>query len=329
MKSKKVLHSYIGALILAWLVVLMLSIVESATYPGFVLKHLYVDLLSIIFVVVILGFFIKIFLKIERNVPNYLEKVAICISIILSVVVFLCNFIEGISYTNYIFSRFHVHPKLLYTPLFLSYFGLFLFIKKDTIWNKSNNAGLAKYFKTIYKVRTLLLIICFWLIFQNLTVIWQVLRNDILFMVKHRESTVAEKMRYKVGDKFYKFVDFVQKNTPPYSTILIPPQGYPWPQTGNPSYIRYFLYPRKVVVGKEYEANIDLLKSNIDYVLIAHGETDTTEFGFTHGWPKFDVPSDYVLYMEDDKELIRQYEHMYLYKNSIGKEQWGIIKIKK
>jgi hypothetical protein len=57
--------------------------------------------------------------------------------------------------------------------------------------------------------------------------------------------------------------------------------------------MRYFLYPRVLVSGKEYEPSIDI--NQFDYVLIVWRETHTTSGVYSHGWPKFDVPTEYIV----------------------------------
>jgi hypothetical protein len=133
-------------------------------------------------------------------------------------------------------------------------------------------------------------------------------------------------MREAIGEDFYNFTQFINKNTPESATVLIPPRGFPWPQTGNVGYIRYFIYPREIAKGKEYEPAHDYESKRIDYVLIAWGETPTTSHGFTHGWPKFDVEAEYILYLNKDGGVTKKPGN-YVYDEHKNNKYWGLIKI--
>ena len=95
------------------------------------------------------------------------------------------------------------------------------------------------------------------------------------------------------------YYDFIKENTSENARLLIPPRGYPWPMTGNAFYLRYFLYPRYLYEGKEREPGINLKEKNIDFILLAWGESATTEKGYTHGFPKFKVPAKRIIYKKD------------------------------
>jgi hypothetical protein len=139
-----------------------------------------------------------------------------------------------------------------------------------------------------------------------------------------------DKLSRKIGPKVIDYYEFVRQNTPENSVVLIPPQGMPWPMTGNAAYSRYFLYPRHLISGKEEEPGIDLKGSNVTYILIAWGEVNNFQFGLTHGWPKFFVPAKRIIYKKTMNEN-KNYESIILNKDYNPEEmkidEWGLIEI--
>jgi len=92
--------------------------------------------------------------------------------------------------------------------------------------------------------------------------------------------------------------------------------------------MRYFLYPRVLLNGNEYTPNHDLVKEKFDYILIVWGETLATSKNYTHGWPKFDVKADEIIYWTVDGGVSIM-SNNYIYDDLKGKELWGLIKLKK
>lgn len=138
------------------------------------------------------------------------------------------------------------------------------------------------------------------------------------------------KLRHKIAPEVLDYYEFIKGNTPEDAKILIPPQGFPWPMTGNAAYSRYFLYPRHLINGKEKEAGLDLKKENIQYVLVIWGESEGLEYDFTHGWPKFSVPAQKIIYKKPT-DLVFNYEKVITQKDfdpkEAQKEWWGIIEV--
>lgn len=143
-------------------------------------------------------------------------------------------------------------------------------------------------------------------------------------------STYELKMRHKLGWEIIDYYEFVKRNTPENSKILIPPQGFPWPMSGNAAYSRYFLYPRHLISGKEKEPGVDLKKENIKYVLIIWGESKQLQYDFTHGWPKFSLPAKRIIYKKPTNQILN-YDKVVLEKDfkqaDIQKEWWGLIEV--
>jgi len=148
------------------------------------------------------------------------------------------------------------------------------------------------------------------------------------FILRNINLSYDAKMEIMVGKTSYNYVIFLKENTPEDSTILIPPQGFPWPHTSNVGYFRYFLYPRKLVNGNEKDSKVDL--KSVDFVLIDYGETKISQYGFTNVWPKFDVDGEYIIYWDPvSKKTWKADNSKYTYDKSDLVERWGIVKIKK
>lgn len=138
-----------------------------------------------------------------------------------------------------------------------------------------------------------------------------------------------DKLRVKIGWGLYDYAEFIKRELPEDARILVPPQGFPWPATGNVAYFRYFLYPRHLVNGAEREVKVDLKNEGIEYVLLAWGETDGTEYDYTHGWPKFPLPAKAIIYKKDLTH-VGNYESVviekdYDPKDPMNEKNWGII----
>lgn len=152
--------------------------------------------------------------------------------------------------------------------------------------------------------------------------------HNFIFRLRNFNLSYDEKMRLSVGKAFYDFTLFIRENTPEDSVILIPPQAYPWPQTGNAGYLRYFIFPRKVINGKEFEPGINLAENRIEYVLFLQSDDlQTPGDVLTPGWPKFDLRAVYKLYLLEDgntKKVPGNYNQKEIREN---KNLRGIIKL--
>ena len=155
-----------------------------------------------------------------------------------------------------------------------------------------------------------------------------VLRN---FIIRARNFNLSydDKMRLSVGKEFYNYTLFIKENTPEDAVILIPPQAYPWPQTGNAGYLRYFIFPRKVINGNEFEHGMNLKENKISYVLFLWSDDYPTSGKVSvPGWPKFDLEAEYKLYLFPDgktKNVYGNYNQQEIKENTGIR---GIIKLK-
>lgn len=147
-----------------------------------------------------------------------------------------------------------------------------------------------------------------------------------IYIIKNFSLDYDSKMKFKIGKLPYEYTMFIKNNTPENATILIPPQAYPWNKTSNAAYLRYFLYPRKLINGNEKDTKVDL--NIIDYVLVDYGETNVSQYGYTNVWPKFNVKGKYVIYWDPlTNKSVTDVSGVYKYNANDKDEIWGIIKL--
>lgn len=220
------------------------------------------------------------------------------------------DILEKVKYPNYIFSHFHLHPFLFLISVILM----------TVIFLLNNNER---------KSHILLHVTLFFILVQYAIVDFNsVKKAQPLFILKNSGLSHDQKMEISIEKVPYDYAMFVKNFIPEDSTILIPPQGYPWPQTGNVAYLRYFTYPRKLINGNERDPKVDL--KDVDFVLIDYGETTISEYGFTNVWPKFDVDGEYIIYWNPTDGITQKVENgKYIYEPDSNTKLWGIIKVKK
>jgi len=183
--------------------------------------------------------------------------------------------------------------------------------------------------KTLIQDNFPIVIFLLWIILANIVDVGTYAAQNISFIIRNPMASYDQKMEQTVGKQFYDYVKFIKKSTPDDAKILIPPfPAYPWPQTGNGAYMRYFLYPRTLLNGGEYSAGYDLAHEGIGYVLVDWGESGATSASYTHGWPKFDVKAIDIIYWSANGNVTTKEEN-YVYNDVKGQELWGIIQVKK
>ncbi|MBU0572816.1 hypothetical protein KKH23_02230 [Patescibacteria group bacterium] len=308
---------------LIWASALLVSIGEALLYPGVTKKYLLINPLWVYFILIAACLFSKYDPKYKKSVlSEKLNKINLSLAFLFGLLYLSLMNLEKLNYSNFVFSKLHVHPAELKWPLFVVLISYALSRRGfHTIVNNKN---------IIKKIRPEMIIITLALMVSadNLIGISSMIEKDISFMLSNPLASYDLKMSEKVTPLFYEYTSFIKTNVPEESTILIPPQGYPWPQTGNSAYLRYFLYPRKVLNGEEYLPGANYTKNDIDYVLIAWGETIGTEYDYTHGWPKFDVAAEEIIYITNEKDKDKVMGN-YVYEAVKDKELWGVIKITK
>lgn len=299
-----------------WMMALLVSLAKSFFYLSILERSRYFNSHSLYLLTLILGIALLFYAKSTVNkFYNFIYNISKVLAIAVGFSLLILNYLEETIWPNYVLSTFHI--RLAYLGWVFLLLFLFLFIK---ITSKTMKR---KYFSKIIIFGVM------WIVISNLLSIVIIFSRQVAFIVRHPNASYDEKMEEKVGKFFYDYTLFVKENTPENSIILIPPfPAYPWIQTGNAAYLRYFLYPRTLLNGGEFTTNYDLKKENIDYVLLAWGEVPVDFDYHVHGWPKFDVEAEKVVYMigeKDKKEEVGDY----VYKKVENKELWGVIKVKK
>lgn len=321
--------------IFLWGFALFLAFAESFFYPGVVIKFFSFNPLYIYAVLFLLGLGIS-FSRISKESTEYsiLKKFNWILLCVFGLLLSLFIILGIVNYPNYVFSVFHIHTKafinvfviILFTHLVLSRFNS---IDKPSRFIKHSYLKLTGKYSKIFPIALISIIFVLWILAKNLVGIEKILNKNLPFMLNNPQATYEEKMGEKIGNDFVNYTKFIKENTPENATILLPPfPAYPWPQTGNIPYMRYFLYPRKLLNGNEYEPAHNYSDENIDYVLITWGETETTSGNYTHGWPKFNVNAKkYIYYLngEETQEVMGNYN----YQDYKDKKMWGLIEVKK
>lgn len=298
--------------IFIWTIALGISFLDTITYNGFFLKHTFVNPIIIyvfLGIVEFLGSFI--FKRRAGNSFKNFQRVNFFLSLLLFLLFIMLSFIENVTYANFVFSTFHISISGLVYPVILTICTNFIL------------------FNLRYLVIPIFGLVLGLVLENNLSNIWINNKSNLQYVFNHPSDSYKQKMENSLGKQFYDYVLFVKENTPENAKILLPPfPAYPWPQTGNIPYMRYFLYPRTLLNGDEYSASYNLKKDGIDYVLLAWGETVATSNGYTHGWPKFDVNAGDIIFWMPDGSVITKKEN-YSYDQFKGQELWGLIKVAK
>ena len=153
--------------------------------------------------------------------------------------------------------------------------------------------------------------------------------HNFIVRISNFNLSYDDKMRLNVGREFYDYTLFIKENTPEDAAILIPPQAYPWAQTGNAGYLRYFIFPRKVINGNEFEPGVSLKENKIGYALFLWSDDyPIAGKSSTPGWPKFNLKAEFKLYLLPDGTTKKVYGDFNQEEIRDNKGLRGIIKLK-
>jgi hypothetical protein len=284
-------------------------LIESYKYSGFISKHIFID--STYFLVVTLISAILLIGK-EQNVIevlffkfNKFVILPVCVLIYL-----IMQLLESFHYNNYVFSTYHLQPSnFFYIVVFSSILGI--------VGKLINNK--------VQKLQFIVMVLPLLFISNITKVVDSAIASDV-FVLSHLNYSYSDKLRNSWGI-YYDYMEFIKKNTPEDSSILLPPKAYPWFLTGNIEFSRYFLFPRTLINGNEKDPRVSL--DSVDYVLIDYGESQITQFGYTNIWPKFDIDGEYIIYWNPkDGSTKRSDTGKYSYSAQDNTNWWGIVKLK-
>lgn len=140
---------------------------------------------------------------------------------------------------------------------------------------KNNNNGVLLLFNTI--AVSVFFVSFNFLIENNQGYNWgwnTLLKSNLEFVQKNTKLTTAQK--HEIRQKgFYKYLDFINKNTPTNAVILMPPdsiidaidKNLNMGNLKTPTTVTYFVYPRKVVYEKD-EYHYSINKDKVSYIAI-------------------------------------------------------------
>jgi hypothetical protein len=300
-----------------WAISLVLSLIESFTYSGYLLGRFGIGINVIMIIAGILAAIVLLLRLIKKDTkPRKSDRIVyIFFAFILTFYVVL-KVINRLTPVNFVFSKIHVQPdNLLWTMLISALPAVIAWVPKIN-------------FRKLFKIQSFIFLFVAFIILRNLYSIYKSEWANFNYIVSHPNASYGDKMRMELCPIFYNYTLFINKYTPENASLLMPPQSFPWPYSGNGGMLRYFVYPRNIINGKEYEPpSKDDLK-NIDYVLLNWGETEQTQGVYTHEWPKFDVNAEKIVFMNEDGSYGGEVKGNYLYKDYKGKRVWGLIVVK-
>lgn len=274
------------------LFILLVSLVESIAYPGFIKNHFFIPAFIIY---LILG--IYAFKNPRLSQLTQTQKKIINLAAVLTIIIYTTfNIVESITYNNFIFTHLHINLQgfAVFTLLFL--ISSFYLTKQSLILGSMIFLGIF-----------------------NIAGITPILLAKLTPIITNPFATYDQKMTHAYGE-FYQVMQQVKILTPEDSTIVIPPQSAPWVDEGNDALVRRFLYPRTIT----HLDNIDLTQANNTFVLIAIGHWPE-EGNYTHGWPKQIIPSDHIWHLDPRDNKIEKIVGVY---DPNFNWDWGLIEVK-
>lgn len=229
---------------------------------------------------------------------------------------------EVLNYENYIFSNYHIHINSFENVV---RFGLILIIilyihkKKDLFRKKilSNH-------RNFKEQGVEYIIFLFFILFlsKSLFLVSEKMIRNTTRIFTNPLASFSQKNEFK--NKLYPYFYFITQNTPPNSIIMIPPKQNPWLTTGNASYMKYFLYPRKIIGGKLEDNDY----SRVNYVLITKGDWHVPN-NELYDWPKEIISAKKITIfdMNTKKSSILSENKFDPIASSYFKNAWGLIEV--
>ena len=300
-----------------WGMSLLLGFTEAVIYSGFVLNFIKIDISKISLIVGLLAFVILLFKLTKKTfLPVRFEKVISIVGALTIVLFVILKIVNRLAYPTFIFNTVHIQPDAL------KWAALIAALSIVVVWTPQIK------FKKLLNIQSGILAFVLLIIGFNLYQIYKSEWQDFQYIIANPKATYDDKMGYKLCPIFYDYTLFINRYTPEDSTLLMPPQSFPWPYVGNGGMLRYFVYPRNIINGEEYVSPSTEELKNIDYVLLNWGETEETQGGYTHEWRKFDVEAEKIIFMNEDGSFGGEVKGDYHYNDYKGKKVWGLIVVK-
>ena len=317
-------------------------LIEVYKYKGFLFKHFFISTDLLIGLVFVIGIIVITLSKKKGDqhtsfIAKYSVKYIRFFLLPLVVLYLVLNAQNDLNYSNYVFSKYHLQPKLLLRPITLGIFLVAIFYVRDklitdftedklggTLYYLKNKGHKKTYFQLALFAGLMALIIVFTT--SNLLIDVSEIYANLITILKNSKMSEQEKYGYimrKKYDYFFDYIMFVKSITPEEATILLPPQKKPWQLEGNQRLVRYFLYPRTL-----YSAHEDNLPNNFDFVLLAWGsEGFLSDKENDYGWPKIPFDSEKVYLYNTNSNTYEVYYGKYEPESFLKKDAYGLIKI--
>lgn len=171
---------------------------------------------------------------------------------------------------------------------------------------------------------------CLWILIFNFQVVLsaminQTIKASLVWNLPLQERWVIQKGGNQAEGWIYTYAQFIKKHTPEDAIIFIPPQRESWKQEGNAGYLRWFVFPRKLVQRNQLESEIP---QEATHVLIAHG--NWIWFADEYTWPRITIPASQIssISLIDRKTLEEETFTTTTYTPFYSEEVWGIIELK-
>ncbi len=147
-----------------------------------------------------------------------------------------------------------------------------------------------------------ILVSVFFVLFLDVVNVFPSLYKDLMLigsLLTHFPNySYDDKIKEKVGSDYYNWTKLVKEHTMISSLVMHPPQMWPWPQSGNPEFSQYFLYPAKLI--REDRKRL-FEEKDITHVLIAWGEGQVDSS--LYGWPQFPVFAQKIYYLSQRRKV--------------------------
>ncbi len=181
--------------------------------------------------------------------------------------------------------RFFTLPSWFFVVLFL----LYIFPGQKGL----RSLAQAMYSEVFFRKKVLTLCVFVVLLSQGIIVGSQVVEQGT-WTIHHIQTLKDERYAVKkfgVGEAlwFYRVGQFWDReiSDKAHAVLGIPPQGEPWIQSSNPSYVSSFVFPAKTY---SLSTHFETIPSEITHIVIVRGETDQGDFG----WPKASISRDTI-----------------------------------
>lgn len=226
------------------------------------LPYVKFDAVRLVIVSIYPVMFLALYSIIVKVKKNLVDKLIIFSTFLMSAAVIVLNiifnYLESINYPNYVYSKFHLYlPYLSQFSTFqtlLVFLAVILFFNRmkivNSIFTLSRKNELIKLLvntEFVVALITLIIISSFVPVFVNMSV------YEVKMFIRSNFSNLDYRFRtvdlWDVGMK----MDFVAKNIPENSSVLLPPQTWDFPEIGNQVLVRYYLFPRVLISPKRVD----------------------------------------------------------------------------